>query len=81
MIPTLHHQKESTVRTSNHKPDPGSACKGPGLLHEADVGSGERTPAQHETDQMIREIPPRGSQHDAGKAGNQPSGHGDSAKP
>jgi hypothetical protein len=80
MIPTFT-TKESIMRTTDHKPDPGSACKGPGLLHEADVGSGERTPAQHETDQMIREIPPRGSQQDAGQAVSQQSGKGESAKP
>ena len=67
------------MRTSDHKPDPG--VKGSGMLHEADVGSGERTPAQHETDQMIREIPPRGSQQEAGKAGGQQSGQGGAAKP
>lgn len=71
------------MRTSDHKPDPGA--KGPGMLHEADVGSGERTPAQHETDQMIREIPPRGSQQEAGQAASQQtgqqSGQGNAAKP
>lgn len=68
------------MRTSDHKPDPGCGCKGPGLLHEADVGSGERTPAQHETDQMIREIPPRGSHQDVGKAGSEGSGQGGAGK-
>jgi hypothetical protein len=28
------------------------------MLDEADIGSGEKTPAQHETDEMIRQIPP-----------------------
>jgi len=60
------------MRTSDHKPDP--AAKGSGMLHEADVGSGERTPGQQETDQMIKEIPPRGSQQDAGQSGSQQSG-------
>ncbi len=36
-------------------PDPASAHA---LQDEADIGSGEKTPAQHETDQMIRDIPP-----------------------
>ena len=27
-------------------------------MHEADIGSGEKTPAQHETEEMIRQIPP-----------------------
>jgi len=44
------------MNTSIPKPDP--AAKGPGMLHEADIGSGERSPGQHETDQMIKEIPP-----------------------
>jgi len=30
----------------------------PPLMHEADIGSGEKTPAQHETEEMIRQIPP-----------------------
>jgi hypothetical protein len=81
MIPTFTsiHRQENTMRTSDQKPDPG--VKGPGMLHEADVGSGERTPAQHETDKMISEIPPRGSQQQPGQAGGQQSGQGDAAKP
>ncbi|MFK3738868.1 hypothetical protein [Massilia sp. TN1-12] len=56
---------------SKVKPDP--AASGPANLHEADIGSGERTPAQQETDQMIKEIPPRGhaNRQDAGDAGSQ----------
>ena len=30
----------------------------PPLMYEADIGSGEKTPAQHETEEMIRQIPP-----------------------
>jgi hypothetical protein len=56
--------------------DPG--VKGAPMLHEADIGSGERTPAQQETDQMIKEIPPlkpgEGNQQDAGQSGNRQSG-------
>jgi hypothetical protein len=44
------------MNSSIPKPDP--AAKGAGMLHEADIGSGERSPAQQETDQMIKEIPP-----------------------
>jgi hypothetical protein len=44
------------MNTSIPKPDP--AAKGSGMLHESDIGSGERSPAQQETDQMIKEIPP-----------------------
>ena len=66
------------MRTPAPQCDPGA--KGPGMLHEADVGSGERSPGQHETDEMIREIPPRGSQQDADKSGSQQSGQGGSGK-
>ncbi len=36
------------------KPDP---AKAPGLPHEADIGSGEKTPGQRETEKQIAEIP------------------------
>ncbi|MEH6434413.1 hypothetical protein [Massilia sp. DD77] len=29
-----------------------------GIFDEADIGSGEKSPGQHETEEMIREIPP-----------------------
>lgn len=67
------------MRTSTTKPDPGA--KGPGMLHEADVGSGERTPGQHETDKMISEIPPRGGQQDAAGSGSPQPGQDKSPKP
>lgn len=38
------------------KTDPGA--KGRPYLEEADIGSGEKTPAQLETEEMIRQIPP-----------------------
>lgn len=72
------------MRTNGPKPDPG--VKGPNILHEADIGSGERSPAQHETDAMIRDIPARG-QHGSqqsdqgGQSGSQQGGDkGQSAK-
>lgn len=34
------------------------AVKGGAILHEDDIGSGEKTPAQKETEEMIKEIPP-----------------------
>jgi hypothetical protein len=43
------------------------------LLDEADIGSGEKTPAQKETEEMIRQIPPL-------PVSRQPAG-GDDAKP
>lgn len=43
-------------------PAPGNAADpakaSPPLLHEADIGSGEKTPADAETEEMIRQIPP-----------------------
>ncbi|WP_036165912.1 hypothetical protein [Massilia sp. 9096] len=62
--------------TSNTKPD--TASNGAGMQHEADVGSGERSPGQQETDQMIKEIPPVGNLQE-GQPGSQQSEGG--AKP
>jgi len=31
---------------------------GGAILHEPDIGSGEKTPAELETEEMIKEIPP-----------------------
>jgi len=39
-----------------HTTDP--AAKGRPILEEADIGSGEKTPAQIETEELIRQIPP-----------------------
>lgn len=36
-------------------PDPARARA---MMDEADIGSGEKTPAQEETEEMIRQIPP-----------------------
>jgi len=41
---------------AQHPVDP--AEKGGALLHEGDIGSGEKTPAELETEEMIKEIPP-----------------------
>ncbi len=56
--------------------------KGRVMYDEADIGSGERSPGQHETDEMIRGIPSlppsnRQSDEDAphgGKEGNEGGG-------
>jgi len=70
------------MTTNAAKPDPGANA--PANLHEADIGSGERSPAQKETDDMIRGIPPRGAgggnQQDAGQSGSQQSSGTPSAK-
>lgn len=55
------------------KPDP--AAKGPNVYYEADIGSGEKSPGELDTEEMIREIPPlphsgsQGSQEDRRPAG------------
>lgn len=67
------------MRTTTNKPEQGA--QGPNMQHEADVGSGERSPAQQETDQMIKEIPPRGNQQDVGQSGDRQAGQDDSSKP
>ena len=43
------------MRTPKPFPDPANARA---ILDEADIGSGEKTPAQKETEEMIRQIPP-----------------------
>lgn len=49
------------------------ASKGPNDLHEADIGSGEKSPGEMETEEMIREIPalpPSGARKDQEAPGN-----------
>jgi hypothetical protein len=36
----------------------GEPAKGKHLIEEADIGSGEKTPAEHDTEELIRQIPP-----------------------
>lgn len=33
------------------------AATAPGMPHEADIGSGEKTPGEHDTEEAIRSIP------------------------
>ena len=42
----------------------------PPMSEEADIGSGEKSPGQHETEEMIRQIPPLPAD---GKAATPPS--------
>lgn len=35
--------------------DPGAQA--PGMMHEADIGSGEKTPGELETEEIIKSIP------------------------
>jgi hypothetical protein len=41
---------------AHQKIDPGA--RGRPFMEECDIGSGEKTPAQLETEEMIRQIPP-----------------------
>ncbi|QOY96117.1 hypothetical protein IM543_09965 [Massilia sp. UMI-21] len=48
------------------------AAKGGNVFHEADIGSGEKSPGELETEAMIREIPPlppSGAQPSQGSSG------------
>ena len=60
------------MRTTGQKPDPSS--DGNNIYHEADIGSGERSPGQQETDEMIKSIPPTGNQQNADQGGSQQTG-------
>ncbi|MGZ5202374.1 MAG: hypothetical protein ACXWC4_21650 [Telluria sp.] len=44
------------MANSQNKTDPGA--RGRPYMEECDIGSGEKTPAQLETEEMIRQIPP-----------------------
>jgi len=33
------------------------AAQAPGMLHEADIGSGEKTPGEKETDEIVKSVP------------------------
>jgi hypothetical protein len=35
--------------------EPGAQA--PGMLHEADIGSGEKTPGEQETEEMVKAVP------------------------
>ena len=65
------------MNDAQRKVDP--AANGPNVFHEADIGSGEKSPGEMETEEMIREIPalpPSGGQADKQPAGDagQPRG-------
>jgi hypothetical protein len=62
---------EHAMTTTGQKPEP--SADGNNIFHEADIGSGERSPGQQETDEMIKSIPPTGRQA-ADQDGSQQSG-------
>lgn len=58
----------------HNRPPRSDPAGAPPLSDEADIGSGEKTPAQLETEKMIREIPPLPAGGPAGGA-QPPSNH------
>lgn len=48
--------------------------KGRAIYEEADIGSGEKSPGQHETEEMIREIPPLPANRQSDEAGRKEDG-------
>jgi hypothetical protein len=53
-------------------PDPATARS---LVDEADIGSGEQTPAPLETEQMMRDIPPGQDDDDEAELGREQREH------
>lgn len=49
-------------------------AKAPPMLNEADIGSGEKTPGELETEKQIRSIPPLPASPDADKPTPPPAG-------
>lgn len=47
---------EANEKATPPTPEPGA--RAPGMPHEADIGSGEKTPGEHDTEEAIRSIPP-----------------------
>jgi hypothetical protein len=45
----------NAAETKDQPTEPGAQA--PGMLHEADIGSGEKTPGEKETDEIVKSIP------------------------
>jgi hypothetical protein len=56
----------------NHRKPHSNPADARPMFDEADIGSGEKHPTQHETEDLIRQIPPLpdGRRDQAGGAGN-----------
>ncbi|WP_020654245.1 hypothetical protein [Massilia niastensis] len=70
----------------NHRsPTVDPAAQGRPLYDEADIGSGEKSPGEQETEEMIRQIPPLPPSNrqsgDAGQAGQGRDAPADSKAP
>jgi hypothetical protein len=59
-----------------NQPQNDPANKGRPYLEEADIGSGEKTPAEKETEEMIRQIPPLPPKEQPGSGGKPPAPQG-----
>jgi hypothetical protein len=61
LLASGHLQPIFSTRSPNMSttPAPNDPAKAKPMLNEADIGSGERSPGQQETDRIIGEIPPR----------------------
>ena len=63
------------MQTNPPKPhDP--AAKAPPLMDEADIGSGEKTPGQRETEEIVRSVQPRHADEDDGDDAGGPADRG-----
>lgn len=54
----MHHAHPIAASTATAASAASNLPATPASLDEADIGSGERSPGQDETDRLIRQIPP-----------------------
>jgi len=46
------------MNAADNKDQPAEpGAQAPGMLHEADIGSGEKTPGEQETEEIVKSIP------------------------
>lgn len=47
------------MSAAEKKPETGTepGAQAPGMLHEADIGSGEKSPGEQETEEIVKSIP------------------------
>lgn len=53
----MPEQKNPQPPPRPHAPEHSDQQQQPDLAGEADIGSGEKTPAQRETEELIRQVP------------------------
>jgi hypothetical protein len=72
---TIKRSHQGTQENSmNQSPRPNEPQSVRPLLDEADIGSGEKTPAQKETEEIIRQIPPLPASESPASGGNSKPG-------